>query len=161
MTCLTCAVSLVSLGRAIGIEVGSQQELWSDLNGPWPLMGIAVVWLAWGVILLVPVVSAGWMAYVSRASLFLGAVPLLLSTWILVCVNGFQLMVWQTVRASRPHGMSFSFELSLLGIVYLWPAAVLCLALWVAARAGLRRRAARAASANPALQGTHDRPARP
>lgn len=157
LTCLACTLSLVSLVHAIGIEVGSQKEFWADLNGFWPLARITLAWLVWGALLLMPGMIAGWMACASRKSLVLAAVPLPLSIWILACINGFQLMIWQTVRASRPHGMSFNFELSLLGVFYFWPATLLCLAAWV----WLRRRAVRAASANPALQGARDGSTRP
>ena len=139
LTYLACALGFVSLGRAIAIEVGS------SVDGGQSIMRIGLLCLAWGAILLLPILVAAWIAYLSQTAVTLALAPALLMAWILVWTNGSGLMLWHSVRSSRPHGMSFSFELSLLGIFFVWPATVACLVIWGFARRRIKRRSTGAA----------------
>ena len=123
--------------------------------------GIGVVSLVWAAILLLPIVVAASVAYFSRASRLLAVAPAALMAWMLSWIQGFRLMAWQAVDSSRPHGMSFSYELNLLGIFCFWPATLVVLVVWGAANRWLSNRAARAQPVNPALQGTRDEALRP
>jgi len=125
------------------------------------MMRVALVWLMWVVILLLPLLIAAWIAHLSRASALLVLAPMLLMAWVLASINGTGLMPWHAVRPARPQGMSFSFELSVLGIFYLWPATLVCLGVWAMAKRWLRRRAVQAQAPCPTPEGPDDGPARP
>jgi hypothetical protein len=143
LTFLACAVGLVSLLRAIGLEITSEPGILIAGDAWGSASRATLSALLWAAILLLPILVAGFLAHRSRTSLLLGSIPFLLMLWILAWINGFGLMVWHPLDPRhRNGGMSFNFELSLLGIVYLWPPALICVAVWTTLRRWLRPSAA-------------------
>jgi len=135
-------IGLVSLCRAVAVEVESVAYAWRGAGEWQTTRDLSVVLLVWAALLLVPLLITCWIAFLSRTNLFLALAAAAGTALHLAWINGSQLMLWHAVRATRPHGMSLNFELSVLGVFCLWPTTLAGLLAWAAARRWLRRRAA-------------------
>jgi len=142
LTYLACIFGLASLGRAAAVMVGGEVNIWVGLDWWQTAARIGMMLLMWVAILFLPIMIAGWMAYLSRTVFMLAIAPALLMAWVITWIYGFGLMLWHIVRSARPHGMSLNYELSLLGVFFLWPATIVCLIVWTFAKRRLLRRTA-------------------